>query len=300
MIVFGCAISETEPYQRWAEPGIALVAEPDSEVLAFAAVDTLARSANIFLDAAAARPDLEALVLLSPYAQLTDRAFCAKVRQALADPDVAVAGCLGATGVESIAWWEDSIISCASEFRYAYQEHGGGELPGLPWAECGPAPAEVDAVDGSVLILSPWAVRHLRFDETLSLGHGFDVDFCFQARAAGKKVVTVDVAVTEHRSVKIVSEVELWTEAHADFSRKWANRIPGRPPIADIQAWARRVEAEREAARSMAYFKRLAYDARVEPYKREFEAATATRSWKLTEPLRVLNQWRGRRALRAR
>jgi hypothetical protein len=290
VIAFGCAIGEAEPYLRFAGPGIELVKEADSPVLAFAAVDTIARSNNILLDAAAAMPELEALVLLSPYAQLTDGDFAAKIRAALADPEVAVAGCLGARGgVRTIAWWQGTEVSCSSGFRYGYHEHGGGELPGLPWAQSGPAPAEVDVLDGSVLVLSPWAVHNLRFDETLVLGHGFDVDYCLQARAAGRKLVTVDFAVIQRRSLKIVSDLELWTEAHADFARKWEGKIPGQP--------AR--EAEREAVRSVAYFKRLSYDARVDALQREYEAARRTLSWRITEPLRVINKWRADRAQRA-
>jgi hypothetical protein len=295
MIAFGCAISEAEPYVRYAKPGLDRVREADSEVLAFAAVDTIARSYNILLDAAASREGLEALVILSPYAEITDRDFCAKVRAALADPEVALAGCVGARGVRSIAWWEGSEVSCASGFRYRYDEHGGGELAGIPWVQSAPAPAEVDIVDGSVFIISPWGVQNLRFDETLTLGHGFDVDFCLQAREAGKKVVTVDFAVSERRPLKIVSDLELWTEAHTDFARKWAGRIPGAPPVEDYEALARRIEAERESARSVAYFKRLGFDARVDAAEKEFEAATSTLSWRMTEPLRRFNKWRQER-----
>ncbi len=272
MIAFGCAICETEPYLRYAEPGIRLAREADSAVLAFAAVDTLARSYNILLDAAARLPALEALVLVGPYAELTDPALAPKIRAALADPAVAVAGCVGARGVDSIAWWEGEAVSCSRGFVYAYHEHGGGELPGLPWVQTIPAPAEVDAVDAAVLILAPWAVQNLRFDETLARGHGVDVDYCLQARAAGHKVVTVDFSVSQRRPLKIVGDLETWTEAHVEFSRKWHGRIPGRPPLGDVKTRARRMEAEREAARSMSYFERLGYDARLEPLQAEFNA----------------------------
>ena len=53
------------------------------------------------------------------------------------------------------------------------------ELP--PYARTG----EVDTVDGFVLALSPWAVRNVRFDESLGQLHGYDFDFCLQVRAAG-------------------------------------------------------------------------------------------------------------------
>ena len=61
-------------------------------------------------------------------------------------------------------------------------------MPGaLAGPQRGPPPAEVDTLDGQLLVLSPWAVRNVRFDESLLLGHGYDLDFCLQVRAAGRK-----------------------------------------------------------------------------------------------------------------
>ena len=45
---------------------------------------------------------------------------------------------------------------------------------------------EVDTVDGFVLVLSPWAVRNLRFDESLGQLHGYDFDFCLQVARGGQ------------------------------------------------------------------------------------------------------------------
>lgn len=298
MIAFGCSISESEPYRRYAEPGIRLAREPDSSVFAFAAVDTIARSYNLLLDEAGRQPGLEALVLVHPFAEIVDDRFCAKVREALAQPQVAVAGAAGATGVKSIAWWEGKV-SCSAGFRYAYQDHGGGALEGIPWTVNHPAPAEVDAVDGFLLVLSPWVVQNLRFDEALTLGHGYEVDLCFQARAAGRRISTANFAVTERRGLDVVSDLELWTAAHVDFARKWDGRMPGRSPDGHFRTRARRIEAERESTRSMVYFNRLVHEARVEQAETEFEAIASTRSWQLTEPLRRVNQ-RRREALAAR
>ena len=83
------------------------------------------------------------------------------------DPGVGLVGCVGAVGVRSIAWWEASV-TCAS-FINRYDEHGGGDLPSFSWA-WSDAPAyarvgEVETLDGFVLVLSPWVVRNIRFDE---------------------------------------------------------------------------------------------------------------------------------------
>jgi hypothetical protein len=295
MIAFGCSVSEPEPYARYAEPGIRLAAEPESEILSYAAVGTIGRTYNVLLDAAARHEDLEALVLVHPHAEIADPALCQKVREALRDPDVAVVGCAGATEVTGIAWWDGAVSTGSVTQRYL--EHGGGELPAFAWAEVAPAPREVEVVDGFVLVLSPWAARNLRFDEGLFLGHGFDVDFCLQAHSAGRKVMTGDIRVVLHRSLEIVSDLELWVEAHIAVAGKWDGQMPGRQHAEqDPQRRARRAEAEREAARAIAYSKRLSMDARLQELEQAMEEASATMSWRLTAPLRKINKWRRDRA----
>jgi hypothetical protein len=301
MIAFGCSVSEPEPYIRYAGPGIRLSAEPDSRLLIFAAMDTLPRSYNLLLDTASRCDDLEALVIVHPHAELADRDLCAKVRRALSDPEVAVVGCAGASDVHSLAWW-DAKVSCGAVTN-VYTDFGGGSFPAFSWARPDPAPAEVETVDGFVLALSPWAVRNLRFDEQLVLGHGYDLDLCLQARAAGRKVVTADLSVREHRSLDIVTDTEMWVESHIAMARKGPSALgqvdgdddaPRSEDAARLRA--RRAEAEKECARAVAYFKRLGYDARIAALERSLAEATSNPAWRLTEPLRRINKWRRDRA----
>jgi hypothetical protein len=299
MIAFGVRVAEPEPYRRYAEPGIRQAAEPDSEIFAFAAVGTIGRGYNLLLDAAAACEDIEALVIVHPHTQIADPGLCAKVRAALADPDVAVAGCAGATGVRTIAWWEGSVS--AGDVTRCYTENGGGEMAAYPWAQPAPPPAVVDAVDGALLVLSPWAVRNARFDEGLHFGHGFDLDYCLQVREQGRTVVTFDTRVIQHRPLDIVSDLELWIESHIQVAGKWEGRMPGVEPEAlDPQRRARRAEAEREAVRALAYSRRLAFDARVQELQNTIDATTGTLSWRATTPLREVNLWRRSRLSRRR
>ena len=89
-------------------------------------------------------------------------------------------GCAGAVGVRSIAWWEGAVTWAS--FTHRYEEFGGGEVPALTWDREQLPPyastGEVDSIDGIVMVLSPWAVRELRFDESLGTLHGYDFDFC--------------------------------------------------------------------------------------------------------------------------
>jgi Glycosyltransferase like family len=297
MIAFGCSIAESEPYRRYAEPGIRLAAEPDSAIYPYSSVGSIFRSYNLLLDAAARHEDLEALALVHPHAEIVDPDFCAKVRTALSDPRVAVVGCAGATGVRSIAWWEGSLV--AGPVIHRYHQHGGGELPAYSWTHAEQAPQEVETVDGFLMVLSPWTVRNVRFDESLGLGHGFDLDYCLQVREKGREVVAADLAVVHHRSLDLIGDLDMWVEAHVRLAEKWEDRFPG----GDVNGatWrerARRAEAEREAARAVAYGYALGTDARVLELERAMAQATESLSWRITAPLRRVNRLRREAAQR--
>ncbi len=299
MIAFGASISGDAPYRRYAEPGIRLAAEPDSETFPFRSVQPIGRTYNLILDAAGRRDDLEALVLVNPQTQITDPQLCAKVREAFADPAVGVVGAAGATGVRNIAWWDGEVFSAPLVHRYT--EFGGGDLPAFGWAERHPPPAEVETVDGQLMALSPWAVRNIRFDEGLLLGYGFDLDYCLQVRATGRKVMTADLRGVHHGSVELVRDLDLWVQAQLAVAEKWDEVLHG--PVDDEEGWkrrARRAEAARDAARARTYSAWTDRDARVLVLERALAEKTESLSWRLTAPLRELNAMRRRRAERRR
>lgn len=297
MIAFGTAITDSDEYRSHAQPGIRRTVEPDSEVFAFQSVGAVGRSTNLVLDQAARREDLEALVLVDEKAEISDLGFCEKVRRAFGDPEVGAVGAAGATGGRSIAWWEGSV-SCGPVMQ-RYPDYEGGAMPAFSWTERSPAPAEVEALDGLLVVLSPWAVRNVRFDEGLSLGYGYEVDYCMQLRAAGKRVMTADLGVIHHRPLKVVDDLELWAEAHMQLAEKWDNGLAGEHP--DSDAWkqrARRAEGEREAAQTIAYSAASTLEAQLAPLERRLAEATGTLAWRLTHPLRQANAWRRSRGER--
>ena len=229
MIAFGCSITDAHTYERCAEPGIRLAAEDDSEVLVFRDAGSIFRAYNLLREQASRLDGLEALILVHQDAELVDPDLCEKVRQAFRDPEVALAGCGGAVGVRSIAWWEGSITWAS--YTHRFEEMGGGEIPGLSWHEKHPDYArtgEVDSLDGVLIAMSPWAVRELRFDESIGRLHGYDLDICLQARAAGKKVVTIDTRLIHHHSLGLIGDPEGWIAAHMKVAEKWSERPRGR------------------------------------------------------------------------
>src|SRR3954453_1624254 len=101
MIAFGTSITDSEAYERCAAPGLRLVAEPDSVILARESAGSVFRSYNMLLDEASKLDDLEALVLIHQDAEIIDPDFVGKIRDAISDRDVAIVGCAGAVGVRN-------------------------------------------------------------------------------------------------------------------------------------------------------------------------------------------------------
>ncbi|HLY49135.1 MAG TPA: glycosyltransferase [Solirubrobacteraceae bacterium] len=305
MIAFGCSITDDVLYARCAEPGIRRAAEPDSEIIANSAAGSIFRSYNLIMEQAARHEDLEALVLVHQDAEIADPDFARKVRDALADPNVGVVGCVGAIDVRSIAWWEGSVTWAS--FTHRYPEFGGGDVPAFSWWEEKKRPGyartgEVDTIDGFVMVLSPWVVSKVRFDETLmSQIHGYDFDFCLQVRELGRKVATTDFQVVHHHSLKLVSNRESWMQAHMKVADKWEGRMPGiglpnwGAAPEDWRTRARLAEAEAGAAR----LERASMELVADAHERELKVMRDSVSWRVTAPMRRVSAWaRGARRSR--
>ncbi|HZU59821.1 MAG TPA: glycosyltransferase [Solirubrobacteraceae bacterium] len=263
----------------------------DSEILAQPAVGTISASYNALLERFAASPDLEALVLVHQDAEIVDEQFCATIRQALSDPNVGLVGCVGAIGVRSIAWWEASV-TCAS-FVNRYEEYGGGDLESFSWS-WSDAPAyartgEVETLDGFVLVLSPWVVQNIRFDESIGRFHGYDLDFCLQVRRAGYRVLTADFRAIHHRPLEMLPDPEEWIDAHVKVAEKWDGEMGIGAGTGTWPQRAFRAEAEADAALLQAHLYGLELAARTQQLERELALARGSVSWRATRPLRRLS-----------
>jgi hypothetical protein len=290
MIAFASSVTKPEVYARCAEPGIRRAAEVDSIVRVMPSIGSIFASYNALLDWAADLPELEALVLIHQDAEIVTDDFCAIIREALRDPDVGVVGCVGAVGVRSIAWWEASV-TCAS-FINRYQEHGGGDLESFSWAWSEAPPyartGRVETLDGFVLVVSPWAVSNIRFDESLGAFHGYDLDFCLQVRAAGRQVVTADFRAIHHRQLEMVPDREEWIAAHIGVAEKWDGEMGIGAGVGGWKERALRAEAETAAARIQAHTKMLELEARVRELEAALDETTESISWRITAPARWL------------
>jgi hypothetical protein len=182
-------------------------------------------------------------------------------------------------------------VTCAS-FINRYDEHGGGDLPSFSWA-WSDAPAyarmgEVETIDGFVMVLSPWVVGNIRFDEQLGTFHGYDLDLCLQVREAGRKVMTADFRAIHHRPLEMVPDPEDWIDAHIRLADKWDGRLGIGTGAGSWRERALRAEADADAALLLAHQNALESDARVQELQRALTEASTSISWRATAPLRRL------------
>ena len=161
---------------------------------------------NTILDAYRGR-GMDALILLHDDLEIVDPDAEAKFLAALAD-DVALVGVCGGKGDTTLAWWESEKV--------------GHQMTDSGMLDFGPRSGDVAFIEGSIMVFSPWAVEHLRFDEVYPDFLGYD-DVCLTARDMGKRVTVVDVATHHHSTVGFKSPAikEQWNVAEEIFQAKW-------------------------------------------------------------------------------
>ena len=257
-------------------------------MLAHRSIGSLFRNYNFILGEARKRADLEALVLVHQDAELVDPDFCQIVREALRDPEVGLVGCAGAVGVRSIAWWEGGVTWAG--FNHRYREYGGGDLPAMTWdREKIPSyvvTGEVDSIDGFVIVLSPWAVNEVEFDETIGDLHGYDFDLCCQVRAAGKKVMTADFRAIHHHSLDVINDPGGWKDSYIRMIEKWKGKLPNVQETKNPKMHSLRSEAEAAYNRARVNM----YVHKIEAIEQQIEEMQTSTSWRLTRPLRAIGR----------
>lgn len=222
MIVYGVCVGTETKYETMARPGLerlgARVIERRGQTSIFPAYNSIIDEA---LDL-----EPEALVLLHEDVEIRDPDFEAKVQDELRDPSVAILGVIGGRGLKSMRWSQAKV-------KVGRSTYPGGELRfGFedPWA---------DSVDGLLLVLSPWAMKNLRFDEDTYHGfHGYDADICMQAREKGMRVRVFETDachtsggygnVAAHRAADDAFRAK-WGFPRDSLRHRWKRRRRGKP-----------------------------------------------------------------------
>jgi GT2 family glycosyltransferase len=213
MIAFGTAIANHDLYERYARPGIESCAESDSVVITRTGFDSIQVPYNSILEEASRLDGLEALVLLHEDTEIVDPSLAAKIREGLALAGVELLGPVGARGIRGIAWWQAEQFGQVRAPAVTYDGWFIGQHPN-GWHE-------VESLDGFLLVLSPWAVRELRFDGRFTPHfHGYDVDLCFEARSRGARCLVAPIAAAHHGGIRRERN-EAWHRAELAWHRKW-------------------------------------------------------------------------------
>lgn len=165
---------------------------------------SIATAYNSILDACSADTPL---ILLHDDLELTDPDAEQKLLAAL-EPDVGLVGVAGGNGKHGLAWWLYDPV--------------GHQLTDVLDIDFGPRTGDVDLLEGSLLVFSPWAVKILRFDERFPGFHGYD-EIAAQARAAGMRCVVADVDTHHHSALGFKTETShlQWLEADRLYREKW-------------------------------------------------------------------------------
>lgn len=218
MIAFATVIGNPEKYARYTKRSLELFAEPESLIVTIDDQTSMADNYNQVLEAICDADDVEALVLLHEDVTFRNPRICDRIREAINHhPEVAIFGPVGAREITGIAWWEGEIFGKAKETR--------GDVSGPDGFH------EVEVVDGMCMILTPWAIKNLRYN----LGayepswHGYDAELCFLARAAGKQVATIDLDIFHHTKGGYGNE-EAWRQSNQTFVRRWLTNAAEHQP----------------------------------------------------------------------
>lgn len=185
MIYYGCCVGNWEKFNSYVAPRTL-----DRSVITKFGYSGIVKAYNEILDTVAEIHDLKALILLHDDLELIDPNAEAKLLAPLDDPDVAMIGVAGGGG-DTIYWWNHSPV--------------GHQRTDVRLIDFGPREGDVTLIEGSVMVLSPWLVRSLRFDPRFEHWHGYD-EIGMQVRAAGKRTTVVNVDTHHHNPEGYPSE----------------------------------------------------------------------------------------------
>ena len=276
VIAFGCAITDAEAVPRATPgPGSRLAAEPDSAVHAFAAVGSIGRSYNLLLDARVAPTRISRR---SCWCTRTSRSptptSAPRSGGAFADPDVAVAGCVGATGVRT-----HRLVG------------GVGQRSGIDAALPGArrrraARVRLGAARHRRRARSTWSTASCSCCRRGRCGTSASTRrWCWATASTSTSACSVALRGPQGRHRRPARDPPQRLELDRRRGAVGGGAHPGgrevggpdarrEPEEDDWQARARRAEAEREAARTLAYSNRLAARRPAASSRRELDEVT--------------------------
>ncbi len=207
-LVYVTLVADRQRYDTVAMPGILLAGGADPECVVLEDAPSAAKALNGVLERYRNDATVDGLVVLHEDCEITDEHFELAIRGRFNQTDVGIVGMIGSIDPPGLSWWD------------AEEKHGWVmETRGM--IQFGLAEHDVDVVDGLLMVIGRRALdAGLRYDEDYDAFHGYDLDLCMQARAAGLRVVAAGGYVN-HRTKTGYGDVDAYQRADALFRRKW-------------------------------------------------------------------------------
>jgi hypothetical protein len=200
---YGCCVGSWHKFMRYVEPKVR-----GRLTFATSGHSGIVAAYNGIINALQHR-DVDGLILVHDDLEILDVQVAELTfRNTLADPDVGLVGVAGGGG-NSLYWWEHDPI--------------GHQLTDKTNIDFGQRTGDVTLIEGSIMVLSPWLIRTLRFDPIFTGFHGYD-EIGTQVKLAGKRVVVADVDTHHHNMMGYVSEESAATCRLANklYQDKWS------------------------------------------------------------------------------
>lgn len=200
-IIHGCCVGSTDKLDRYVRPHLA------DTLLTMCDQRSIAEAYNSIITIVQ-MSDVDALVLQHDDLEITDHEFVRKIEDAVTQRDVALVGVAGGRGATSLAWWNHETVG-----------HQMTDSGMLTFAE---PTGDVEVLEGSIIIMSRWAIENLEFDERYGGFHGYD-DIGYEAGARDKRVVVIDLDTHHHTRLgwKTDANLATWAAANEKFKEKW-------------------------------------------------------------------------------
>ena len=211
MIVVGCCVGPGGRYQQIAGPSLERVLRPPDQLVLIEDATGICTAYNAVLAAARAAPECEGVLLVHDDVELVGDDVRDLLSALLREPGVGVVGVAGGRDLAWGKWWSGRVLAGRNN------DTAGSRTLGAPTAD-------VDAVDGCLMLVTPQAL-HLDFDADGFPGyHGYDVDFSLQVRSAGLRVVTRPVGY-RHLDKGSLGDVVAFETAMRTLEGKWPTWI---------------------------------------------------------------------------
>jgi hypothetical protein len=199
---YGCCVGSWHKFMRYVEPKVR-----GRLTFATSGHSGIVAAYNGIIDSLQ-HCDVDGLILVHDDLEIMDPDAEVKFRTALSMPGIELVGVAGGGG-DSIYWWEHDPI--------------GHQLTDKMNIDFGRRTGFVTLIEGSIMVLSPWFLRNLRFDPRFTGWHGYD-EIGMQVKTTGRRTYVVDVDTHHHnpmgyRSEESAAECRL---ANVLYQDKWS------------------------------------------------------------------------------